>query len=186
MRLTLLKRHIGLLRPDNNHAIALPDHTLLPTPHTLPHLRLQILPLPTHPHLKPYTSMDYLMSLTNCGTTTYLNRHSLPRFSLSQVTMITNTTSRSQCPTPAHPTFLCVWPFPPCPALPLGYPLSLTAAQRLHRTLFNKARAMMTDCKAPALMWDEFVATAAHLTNLTRTSANKGKTPHLLWYCRKP
>ena len=44
----------------------------------------------------------------------------------------------------------------------------------------------MTDCKAPPSMWDEFVATATHLTNLTRTLANRGKTPHLLWYCHKP
>lgn len=50
-------------------------------------------------------------------------------------------------------------------------------AEHLHRTLFNKAQAMMTDCKVPASMWDEFVATATHLTNLTQTSANKGKTP---------
>ena len=122
-----------LLRPDNNHAIALPDHTLLSTPHTLPHLCLQVLPLSTHPHSKPYTSMDYLTSLTNRKTTTYLNRHLLPRFPLPQVTVITNTASWSQCPTPAHPTFLHVRPFPPCPALPLDYPLSSTA---VHPVIF--------------------------------------------------
>jgi transposase InsO family protein len=59
-------------------------------------------------------------------------------------------------------------------------------AERLHRTLMDKARAMRIACKAPPNIWDEFVATAAHLTNLTGSSANQGKTPYQLWHNRKP
>jgi transposase InsO family protein len=50
--------------------------------------------------------------------------------------------------------------------------------ERLHRTLFDKARSMLSACKAPANLWDEFCATAAYLTNLTGASANNGKTPY--------
>lgn len=59
-------------------------------------------------------------------------------------------------------------------------------AERLHRTLLDKARAMRSACNSPANMWDEFCATAAYLTNLTGASANEGKTPYELWYNRKP
>ena len=59
-------------------------------------------------------------------------------------------------------------------------------AERLHRTLLDKARAMISACKAPTNMWDEFCATAAYLTNLTGTTANNGKTPSELWYGSKP
>ena len=59
-------------------------------------------------------------------------------------------------------------------------------AERLHRTLLDKARAMISACKAPTNMWDEFCATAAYLTNLTGTTANNGKTPSELWYGNKP
>ena len=59
-------------------------------------------------------------------------------------------------------------------------------AERLHRTLLDKARAMKSACNAPTDMWDEFCATSAYLTNLTGASANKGKTPYELWYNKKP
>ena len=59
-------------------------------------------------------------------------------------------------------------------------------AERLHRTLMDKARAMRSQCNAPVNMWNEFAATAAYLTNLTRTSANKDKTPYELWYGHEP
>jgi transposase InsO family protein len=36
-------------------------------------------------------------------------------------------------------------------------------AERLHWTLLDKARAMMSACKSPTNMWDEFCATAAYL-----------------------
>jgi hypothetical protein len=59
-------------------------------------------------------------------------------------------------------------------------------AEWLHRTLLDKARAMLSTCASPRNMWDEFCATAAYLTNLTGASANAGKTPYELWYGRKP
>ena len=59
-------------------------------------------------------------------------------------------------------------------------------AERLHRTLSDKTRAMRLACKAPPSMWDEFCATAAFLTNLTSSSALNGKTPYELWYRRIP
>src|SRR6266571_5157681 len=59
-------------------------------------------------------------------------------------------------------------------------------AERLHRTLLGKARAMRMACNAPAFLWDEFCATAAYLTTLTAATANNGKTPYELWFGRKP
>ena len=59
-------------------------------------------------------------------------------------------------------------------------------AERLHRTLLDKARAVKSACNAPTDMWDEFCATAAYLTNLTSSSANNGKTPSELWFGCKP
>ena len=59
-------------------------------------------------------------------------------------------------------------------------------AERLHRTLMDKARSMRSACGAPFNMWDEFCATAAYLTNFTGASANKGKTPYQLWYNHEP
>ena len=59
-------------------------------------------------------------------------------------------------------------------------------AERLHRTLMDKARAMRISCTAPPDLWDEFCATAAYLTNLTGTSANDGKTPYALWHNKLP
>jgi len=51
-------------------------------------------------------------------------------------------------------------------------------AERLHRTLLGKARAMRLACNAPAFLWDKFCATAAYLTTLTAATANNGKTPY--------
>jgi len=56
----------------------------------------------------------------------------------------------------------------------------------LHRTLLNKARAMLLSCKAPANFWDEFCATSAYLTNLTASSSLQGRTPFELWFGRRP
>jgi transposase InsO family protein len=59
-------------------------------------------------------------------------------------------------------------------------------AERLHRTILGKARAMRLACNAPGFLWDEFCATAAYLTNLTAATANKGRTPYELWFDRTP
>jgi transposase InsO family protein len=59
-------------------------------------------------------------------------------------------------------------------------------AERLHRTIIGKARAMRFACNAPAILWDEFCATAAYLTTLTAAKANNGRTPYELWFDHKP
>ena len=59
-------------------------------------------------------------------------------------------------------------------------------AERLHRTLFEKARTMRIACEAPPSMWDEFCATAAFLTNLSATASLNGRTPYERWFNRVP
>lgn len=59
-------------------------------------------------------------------------------------------------------------------------------AERLHRTVLGKARAMRLSCNATADLWDEFCATSAYLTNYTASSSLDGKTPHELWFGHKP
>jgi transposase InsO family protein len=59
-------------------------------------------------------------------------------------------------------------------------------AERLHRTILGKARAMRLACNAPAVLWDEFCATSAYLTNLTGTSSLQGRTPFELWSGHQP
>jgi Reverse transcriptase (RNA-dependent DNA polymerase)/Integrase core domain/GAG-pre-integrase domain len=58
--------------------------------------------------------------------------------------------------------------------------------ERLHRTIFHRARAMRIACKAPDDLWDEFCLTAGYLTNRVSTSALNGKTPFELWFGRRP
>ena len=59
-------------------------------------------------------------------------------------------------------------------------------AERLHRTLHEKARTMRLACNAPQSMWDEFCATAAFLTNLSASSSLHGRTPYERWFNRLP
>ena len=59
-------------------------------------------------------------------------------------------------------------------------------AERLHRTIFEKARTMRFACKAPPSMWDEFCATAAFLTNLSASAPLNGRTPYEFWFNRLP
>ena len=59
-------------------------------------------------------------------------------------------------------------------------------AERLHRTLMDKARTMRLACNAPTNLWDEFYATAAYLTNLTASSSIKGRTPYEMWFRERP
>ena len=59
-------------------------------------------------------------------------------------------------------------------------------AERLHRTIMDRACATRISCNASPNMWDEFCATAAYLHNLTHTSSNQDKSPYELWHSRKP
>ena len=57
-------------------------------------------------------------------------------------------------------------------------------AERIHRTILGKARAMRLACNAPTSLWDEFCATAAYLTNFTATPTLGHKTAYELWFGR--
>ena len=59
-------------------------------------------------------------------------------------------------------------------------------AERLHRTILRKARAMRLACNAPGFLWGEFCTTASYLTNLTAAKANSGQTPYELWFDHNP
>jgi len=50
-------------------------------------------------------------------------------------------------------------------------------AERMHRTLHDKARVMHLSCNAPASLWDKFCATSSYLTNLTSSSSLQNHTP---------
>jgi hypothetical protein len=51
-------------------------------------------------------------------------------------------------------------------------------AERLHRTLLDKARSMRVACSAPPLLWDDSCGAAAYLTNFCVCGTSwKLKTP---------
>ena len=58
-------------------------------------------------------------------------------------------------------------------------------AERMNRTLMDKARALIFDCDMEKEMWGEAVQTAAYLINRSPTTA-LNKTPAEMWYKRKP
>ena len=59
------------------------------------------------------------------------------------------------------------------------------AAERLNRTLMERARAMLADAELPDHLWAEAVATA-HFIRVRSPTAGKDKTPWELFYGRKP
>lgn len=58
-------------------------------------------------------------------------------------------------------------------------------AERMNRTLVEKARCMMYDAKLPVKFWAEAVCTAAYIVNRLPFSGGK-KSPEELWTGRKP
>ncbi|KAJ2945209.1 hypothetical protein O0L34_g9278 [Tuta absoluta] len=58
-------------------------------------------------------------------------------------------------------------------------------AERVNRTIVEKARAMLHDAKLPKAYWGEAVNTAIHLKNLSPTQALKNKIPDELWYGKR-
>jgi transposase InsO family protein len=64
-------------------------------------------------------------------------------------------------------------------------PQSNGKAERLNRTLQEKARAMMSEANLPESLWGEAVNTANYLKNKSPT-ANKDKTPWELFFGKKP
>ena len=55
-------------------------------------------------------------------------------------------------------------------------------AECLHRTLFNRAWAIMSDNKFPGKLWGECIHTAAYLRGHTPTRTLKDKTPYEAYY----
>lgn len=58
-------------------------------------------------------------------------------------------------------------------------------AERLNRTLLNKAKAMIFDSGLKKEMWGEAVRVAAHIVNRSPTESLK-VTPYQLWENKKP
>lgn len=60
-------------------------------------------------------------------------------------------------------------------------------AERMNRTITEKARAMLNAAKLTKQFWGEAVLTATYLINLTPTKAvESSKTPYELWHHKKP
>lgn len=59
-------------------------------------------------------------------------------------------------------------------------------AERLNRTIMDKARAMMFDAGVDKCLWSEAVMAATYVTNRSPTLELKSKTPFEMWFGRKP
>ena len=59
-------------------------------------------------------------------------------------------------------------------------------AERLNRTLVERARAMILDVNAPKFLWEEAVAYACYLKNLSPTRALSGITPYEAFWGKTP
>ena len=59
-------------------------------------------------------------------------------------------------------------------------------AERMNRTLLDKVRCMLVSSGLPKLFWGEAVMTAAHLVNMSPSTAINFKTPEELWTGKIP
>lgn len=59
-------------------------------------------------------------------------------------------------------------------------------AERLNRSIVEKARSMMSDSGVEKNLWCEAVCAAVYIINRSPTSALENKTPAELWYAEKP
>ena len=59
-------------------------------------------------------------------------------------------------------------------------------AERTNRTLLDKVRCMLVSSGLPKLFWGEAVMTAAHLVNMSPSTAINFKTPEELWTGKIP
>jgi hypothetical protein len=59
-------------------------------------------------------------------------------------------------------------------------------AERMNRTLVEKARSMMNDVGLPKKFWAEAVSTAAYIVNRCPTRVLESKTPEEAWSQKKP
>lgn len=65
-------------------------------------------------------------------------------------------------------------------------PESNGLAERINRTLVEKARSMLIDAHLPRNLWGEAVIASTYLTNRSPTVVLKDKTPFEMWFSRKP
>ena len=59
-------------------------------------------------------------------------------------------------------------------------------AERCHRMVMNRARAIRSDSKLPPSLWAESVRAAAYIKNRTPTRTLKDKMPYEMWHGTKP
>lgn len=59
-------------------------------------------------------------------------------------------------------------------------------AERMNRTIIEKARCILLESNLEKDMWTEAVMTAVYLINRSPTRALEGKTPAEMWYGEKP
>ena len=58
--------------------------------------------------------------------------------------------------------------------------------ERLNRTVIERVRCMLAESGAPNELWAEALQTAVHVRNRSITSASGSKTPHELFFGRRP
>lgn len=59
-------------------------------------------------------------------------------------------------------------------------------AERMNRTLVERAKCMLFDARLPKQLWGEALATAAYIINRSPTKSIDGKTPIEMWTGKKP
>ena len=59
-------------------------------------------------------------------------------------------------------------------------------AERLHRTLVEKARCLLFDAKFEKIFWGEGIKTAVYLLNRTKTRVLENKTSFQIWNDEEP
>jgi hypothetical protein len=59
-------------------------------------------------------------------------------------------------------------------------------AERMNRTLIDRARALLLHASMPPTFWQCAVATAAHVSNRLPSSTNNGRSPYELWTAHIP
>ena len=69
----------------------------------------------------------------------------------------------------------------------IPYNLELNGvAERMNRTLVEKARTMMHESQLPKSLWSEAIMAATYLVNRSPTAALVKKTPFEMWHKRQP
>ena len=59
-------------------------------------------------------------------------------------------------------------------------------AERMNRTILEKAKCMCAHTDVPRSLWAEAASTAAYVYNHLPNAPLKGKSPYEVWYSRKP